>query len=160
MNSSVRNTPVSIRVAVGDDIPSIVSLERACPTAAHWSEEQYQDLFSSVESVSPRLCLIAKSASATVVGFLIARHIAPEWELENLVVSPAARRKSIGIELLLALLSQARQTNSEAVFLEVRESNSAARQLYEKAGFLQTGRRKSYYANPLEDAIVYRLILR
>ena len=43
------------------------------------------------------------------------------------------------------------------MFLEVRESNAAARTLYEKAGFEQTGRRHSYYTSPLEDAILYRL---
>jgi ribosomal-protein-alanine N-acetyltransferase len=58
-----------------------------------------------------------------------------------------------------ALLSAARETNSDSVFLEVRESNVAARSLYEKAGFEQEGRRKSYYTNPMEDAVLYRLIL-
>ena len=56
---------------------------------------------------------------------------------------------------MLALLVRTQNTNSESVFLEVRESNSAARSLYEKLGFQQTGRRKSYYANPIEDAILY-----
>jgi len=54
-----------------------------------------------------------------------------------------------------ALLVQARQTNSDAVFLEVRESNTAARRLYQKLGFEETGRRKSYYSNPVEDAVLY-----
>jgi ribosomal-protein-alanine N-acetyltransferase len=45
------------------------------------------------------------------------------------------------------------------VFLEVRESNAAARTLYENAGFEQTGRRRSYYTSPLEDAILYRRTL-
>ncbi len=94
-----------------------------------------------------------------VLGFLVAQHIAPEWELENIVVAPAARRTGLGKRLLDALLTQARETNSAAVFLEVRESNTAARTLYEKAGFEQTGRRKSYYRDPVEDAILYRRTL-
>lgn len=53
-----------------------------------------------------------------------------------------------------ALLDEARQ-NGEAVFLEVRESNMAARRLYEKLGFAETGRRRGYYANPPEDAVLY-----
>jgi hypothetical protein len=61
--------------------------------------------------------------------------------------------------ILDALLASARKTNSEAVFLEVRESNEAARLFYEKSGFIQSGRRKSYYSNPLEDAVLYRLAL-
>jgi [ribosomal protein S18]-alanine N-acetyltransferase len=91
-----------------------------------------------------------------VQGFLVARHVASEWELENIVVAPLARRKGLGQQLLDALLVAARETNSSSVFLEVRESNAAARCLYEKAAFEQTGRRKSYYTDPVEDAVLYR----
>lgn len=94
------------------------------------------------------------------LGFLVARYIAPDWELENIVVDPNARRRGLGKHLLDALLAKARETNSESVFLEVRESNGSARALYESAGFHQTGRRKSYYSGPAEDAILYRLTLR
>lgn len=94
-----------------------------------------------------------------MVGFLVAHQIAGEWELENIVVEEAEQRKGIGTGLLTGLISKARATNSEAVFLEVRASNLAARALYEAAGFRQSGLRKSYYANPLEDAVLYRLDL-
>jgi ribosomal protein S18 acetylase RimI-like enzyme len=60
---------------------------------------------------------------------------------------------------LTALLDRARETNSERVFLEVRESNQAARAFYARLGFEQSGRRKLYYANPPEDAVLYRLTL-
>jgi len=93
------------------------------------------------------------------MGFLIAHHLAPEWELENIVVAHAARHRGIGKRLLEALFDAARETNSSAVFLEVRESNTAARTLYEGSGFEQTGRRRSYYTSPSEDAILYRRVL-
>jgi len=57
------------------------------------------------------------------------------------------------------LLGQARQANSDAIFLEVRESNTGARRLYEEFGFRETGRRKAYYTNPSEDAVLYSKIL-
>ena len=95
-----------------------------------------------------------------LLGFLIARHLPPEWELENVVVAPSARQKGVGRQLLEALLTAARETNSESVFLEVRDSNTAARSLYERTGFQQHGRRKSYYSNAIEDAILYHLPLR
>lgn len=95
------------------------------------------------------------SASASL-GFLVAHHLAPEWELENIVVSSSSQRKGIGRLLLEELFLRAREADNGAVFLEVRESNAAARGFYESAGFRQTGRRKSYYINPLEDAILYR----
>lgn len=90
-----------------------------------------------------------------LAGFLVARYVPSEWELENIVVAPAIRRMGIGRQLIDTLLVQARQTNSIAVFLEVRESNTAARSLYKKLGFMETGRRKAYYSNPSEGAVLY-----
>jgi ribosomal protein S18 acetylase RimI-like enzyme len=60
---------------------------------------------------------------------------------------------------LQRLLVRAQEANSKSVFLEVRESNAGARALYEKTGFQPTGRRNSYYTDPPEDAVLYRLIL-
>ena len=159
---------MKLRAATPADIPSMVELERACPAAAHWTEKQYQQAVQPDIGDPERLVLVAEASRrvATVVeerfsgppivGFLVARHLAPEWELENIVVTANARGKGIGSQLLDALLARTREAQSEAVFLEVRESNTAARSLYEKAGFQQAGRRKSYYTNPAEDAILYR----
>jgi ribosomal-protein-alanine N-acetyltransferase len=91
-----------------------------------------------------------------MLGFLIAHRLGLEWELENIVIDPAARRKGLGAQLLRELLARAREANSGSVFCEVRESNLAARALYEKLGFAETGRRKGYYSSPTEDAILCR----
>jgi ribosomal-protein-alanine N-acetyltransferase len=153
---------VKIRKATVDDIPLMIELDRTSATSAHWTEPQYRGLLSP-----ERLVLVASNDEAphapiikeNLLGFIVALHIAPDWELENIVVLLGARRMGIGKRLLDALLASARKTNSEAVFLEVRESNEAARLFYEKSGFIQSGRRKSYYSNPLEDAVLYRLAL-
>ena len=139
-------------------------LERASPSAAHWTEQQYLQLFQNGSGVPERLVLIADSSrtassddtTSSFAGFLVARHVANEWELENIVVATTARRKGLGRQLLDTLLTTARETNSASVFLEVRESNVAARSLYEKLGFRQTGHRLAYYVNPAEGAILYR----
>ena len=155
---------MKIRAATSADIPSIMDLEVASPSAAHWSEGQYRELFQGA-SGTPRLILVAEQSaeerhasqtSTRTAGFLVARQVASEWELENIVVSPLDRRKGIGKCLLEALFTEARRAQSDSVFLEVRESNHPARSLYEKSGFQQTGRRKGYYANPAEDAVLYR----
>jgi len=150
---------VHIRPATPADIPHMMSLERQSATAGHWTEELYRKSFQP-ESAA-RLLLVAEGTDVrpankapSILGFLIAHHLAPEWELENLVVAPTARRKGMGKRLLNALLHAARETRS-SVFLEVRESNMAARVLYESAGFKQTGRRPAYYTKPAEDAILY-----
>ena len=90
-----------------------------------------------------------------LLGFLVARHVVAEWELENIAVAPSARRTGVGKCLIEALIARAQQDNSESVHLEVRESNIPARRLYGSVGFTEAGRRKSYYANPLEDAVLY-----
>jgi ribosomal-protein-alanine N-acetyltransferase len=147
-------------------------LERQCPNAAHWTDAQYRQMFQSAAGTLERLALVAEApppgdslrdttqgSGFGTLAFLVAHHLAPDWELENIVVVPEARRTGVGRRLLAALLSRARETNSDSIFLEVRESNAAARSLYEKAGFVQTGHRKAYYSQPSEDAILYRLTL-
>jgi ribosomal-protein-alanine N-acetyltransferase len=138
----------------------MIRLERQCPTTSHWTEQQYLDLLAARGGSPTRLTLVAHhDGSSALAGFLVARHSAPEWELENIVVAPAVRRMGIGKQLMNTLLVQARQTNSDAILLEVRESNTAARHLYEEVGFRETGRRKAYYTNPREDAVLYSKIL-
>jgi [ribosomal protein S18]-alanine N-acetyltransferase len=162
---------VQIRPATTADILSLMNLERQFATAGHWTEEQFRQAFQVDRP--ERLVLVAEDLPSTstrlesgenvgfaLCGFLVAQHLAPEWELENIVVAPTSRRKGVGKDLLDALLTAARETNSVSVFLEVRESNTAARSLYETSGFEQTGRRKSYYTNPGEDAILYHRTLR
>jgi ribosomal-protein-alanine N-acetyltransferase len=161
---------LSIRPATSVDLPSLLNLERQCPTAAHWSEQQYKEIFRMNESGSGRLVLVVdecaeegaverERASSRLSAFLIANQVGPEWELENIVVAPASRRKGLATRLLTALLTRARETNSELVFLEVRESNQSARALYVRLGFEESGRRKLYYSHPPEDAVLYRLAL-
>lgn len=159
----MRPDDVNIRLGTSGDVSSMIALDRECPTAAHWTEQHYRNLFAVPHGRVELLVLIAEemadapksSESPTIMGFLVAQRVDYEWELQNIVVAPSARRKGLGKRLLEGLLDQAAQTNG-AVFLELRESNTPARKLYEKAGFKLHGRRKSYYVNPSEDAVVYR----
>lgn len=146
---------ITIRVANADETLRIIDLERRCETAAHWSEKQYRDLFQAQTATVP-IALIAEGEGAhALLGFLIARYIAPEWELENIVVAPEVRGRGIGRRLMQEILARAEQTGGQSVFLEVRESNIPARRLYESLRFKEIGRRKAYYANPVEDGVLY-----
>ena len=155
-----------IRKATADDIRSMMNLAAESATAAHWTEQQYRDLISPAGKLD-RLAIVAEGSPVShpampaegLLGFLIARFQSPECELENIVVSRAAHRKGIGRQLLDALQLATRETKCEVVFLEVRESNQAARAFYESVGFELNGSRKSYYSNPSEDAMVYRLTI-
>jgi ribosomal-protein-alanine N-acetyltransferase len=148
-------TPTALRLATPDDIDAILGLERASATAAHWSREQYEALFHP--DSPPRLCLVAESSG--LQAFLVAQTAASEWELENIVVASAARRCGLATQLVHGLLEKARRRGAEAVLLEVRASNAAARALYQGCGFVEQGLRPRYYRDPEEDAVICRLNL-
>jgi ribosomal-protein-alanine acetyltransferase len=133
----------------------MMALEKHAATAAHWSMEQYEAAFSGEAS---RVVLVVEEEAA-VQGFIAGRESEREWEIENIAVAGSARRRGLGTRLLGEFLDLARDRKAEAAFLEVRESNLAARNLYEKWAFVENGRRKHYYREPEEDAIVYRLDL-
>lgn len=133
------------------DCGEVAGLEALCfPTA--WKEEQYRVL---VEKGRCKLFgarrqgrLLAYIALGTAPGL-------PDMEIYNIAVDPSERRKGLGKKLLELSLEAARLTSIERILLEVRESNTAARALYEGAGFVSHGRRKSYYSAPPEDAVLY-----
>jgi len=132
-----------------------MALEQQSATAAHWGPEQYRQL---VSASSPTSALVIEDTSKqSVQGFLVTRSIGRDWEIENMVIGERSRRRGLGTHLLEEFLQHARQRGAAAVFLEVRESNLAARALYEKLNFKEIGRRKSYYRDPEEAAILFRL---
>ena len=69
---------------------------------------------------------------------------------------PFVRRQGIAEGLILALIADLKARESHCLTLEVRDSNASARALYEKLGFSEIGRRKNYYCNPKEDALILR----
>jgi len=162
---------LNVRLATAADIPAMIDMERQCETAAHWTEGQYLSALPACgAALTSRLVLIVDEEEqalvgacsrrkSTLAGFLVARHQGPEWELENVVVAAASRRKGLGTRLLEEFLGRAQAAGSEYVFLEVRGSNQSARAFYERWGFEETGRRKGYYTRPAEDAVLYRRIL-
>jgi [ribosomal protein S18]-alanine N-acetyltransferase len=161
---------VIIRDATIDDIPALIAIERQCDSAAHWSESQYHRLFDTEPSrFLSRLVLLVEEKEGGMqrhplskpgtAGFLVARKIDCEWELENVAIAPGVRRRGLATILLQELSQRAREANGQVLFLEVRESNRAARSFYEKFGFNQAGRRKNYYDKPVEDAMLYRRTL-
>lgn len=144
---------MNIRLVSTTDIPHLIALERHAATAAHWTQGDYERIFAA--DAPERLALVLEEAE--VVAFIVARGVGDEWEIENVAVAGPARRRGLGTRLLGELLKQLRGRGVSSVFLEVRESNSAARMLYEKWAFVESGRRAAYYREPAEDAIQYRL---
>jgi len=147
---------LSIRPAESTDLLAMLAIEKHAATAAHWSIEQYEALFRASGQIALIVQEETQQEKAQVQGFIIARAIGVEWEIENIALAGPARRRGLGTRLLGEFLDLARAQGAEAVFLEVRESNRAARALYEKWSFMRSGRRQKYYKDPEEDAILYR----
>ena len=169
-----------IRPATPADIAAMMALEKLSATAAHWSIAQYKEIFETAVSIRVPVSSVAggrrdvcRTAGETpalrlawvvedqsgVQGFAVARVLVREWELENIVVAEEAQRRGLGTRLLGELVSLARSQGAQSIFLEVRESNRAARALYLKCAFVENGYRESYYQSPLETAILYKLDL-
>ena len=147
-----------IRKATPEDIAIIRKLEQESKTAAHWGEREYDALFAA-EAPRRMVLVAAEEASGKIMGLVIARCADDEWEIENVVVAGEQRRRGVGSALVHELVQEARRSGAAAVLLEVRESNAAARRLYEKAGFNAVGRRPGYYRKPPEDALLLKICI-
>jgi len=143
-----------VRAATLADLPALLALERGAPTAAHWGEGEYRGLLT--EDTGHVTLVIEEDY---VHGFIVSRDLGPEWEIENIVVAGVVQRQGLGERLVAELLALACSRGAKAMFLEVRESNGPARALYSKMGFLESGRRRSYYRAPEEDALLYKKIV-
>ena len=92
----------------------------------------------------------------SLAGFACLMWYGDEGEILNIAVRTSARRNGIGQRLMDAMLTEGAADGVRDFYLEVRESNAAARHLYEKNGFEALGIRKRYYTNPVENAVVMR----
>ena len=101
--------------------------------------------------------LIGVYIEQRLCGYAMLQQIADEWHLHNIAVNPALQGQGIGRFLLQEVKQQAQQLSLSIILLEVRESNSAARHLYQKLGFIEDGIRPKYYGVPggeREDAVM------
>lgn len=132
-----------------EDLPAIERIEQR----AHmypWSNRVFRDCISS------GYFLDGAFEGADLLGFSVVMPILNEWHVLNLCVDPPKQRRGIGRSLLTFILEQARQSEIQSVWLEVREHNAPARALYAAQGFTQVGLRKGYYPakQGREDALV------
>ncbi len=144
---------IRVRPGVAADLPRLNEITRRSATAAQWTQEQYEKLFAP-EIAGGRVVLVIEE-ERQVKGFIVGRPVDREWEIENIAVCGPARRRGLGSRLLGEFLNLVHERGGRQVFLEVRESNQAARKLYEKWAFVETGRRKAYYQDPAEDALIF-----
>jgi ribosomal-protein-alanine N-acetyltransferase len=149
---------VHIRPAVEADLAAMVAIERAS-----FSDPWTASAIASTLRYDHMRVLVAEErgelggdGAGRPLGYVVAMIAGPEAEIADLAVAPAARRRGIGRALIDRLLAGLATEGVLAVFLEVRESNRAARALYESRAFHGIGRRRGYYRLPPEDALILK----
>lgn len=134
------------------DLAEVTALEREC-----YPDPWPQSAFATLPDHPHVHFLVAREApGGRIVGYSVAWFVADEGELANLAVAAGFRGRGFGTALLEAVLRDAAGQGVTAVYLEVRESNVAARKLYESRDFVEVGRRREYYRTPVEDALILR----
>ena len=137
--------PYTIRPATETELDDVLAIERAVFTDP-WSRASF---WLSLDDVF----LVAVDGPG-VIGYVVARPAADTGEILNLAVRSDARRRRVGQTLVDTVIGVLAARGIKTVFLEVRASNDAARQLYERMSFTEIGRRAAYYRTPVEDALV------
>lgn len=142
---------MEIRRSVPQDAKAIASAEKLI-FSDPWSEE---DILSTISTVGS-MCYTALDGGE-VAAYIIGRQITPEGEIYRIATLPHKRRRGIAYRLLDYAVKCERGLGLESLFLEVREKNLPARNLYRSYGFREIGSRKNYYKNPDDNAIVMLL---
>jgi ribosomal-protein-alanine N-acetyltransferase len=143
-------TPVAYRALQPHDLAGVTALERRI-FSTPWDETA----FGTFLRPGPAFARVAVAGDA-IVGYALGWCAPPEAELMNLAVDERWRNRGIGSALLAWTLEACAGRGAREVYLEVRLSNWPAQRLYERHGFEPYGRRRNYYANPREDALVLR----
>jgi ribosomal-protein-alanine N-acetyltransferase len=148
---------VQIRRMTAADLGRVLEIAAGLAESPHWPESAYLDALNP-ESTPRRIAVVA-AGSDEIEGFTVASLLPPQAELESIAVAAGSQRRGVGRMLLDGLLSELRTAGVIEITLEVRASNDAALAFYRRAGFVETGTRRAYYADPVEDALLMRLDL-
>ena len=146
-----------IRPMAESDLDRVMAIASSLATAPRWTRAAYE--YAMAGGNGPRRIALLAEHCGEVIGFVAARVVATVAEIETIAVDGKAQGLGFGSSLLLAAQDELRLAGVEEVELEVRASNGAALRVYERAGYREIGRRRGYYRDPDEDALVLRLAL-
>lgn len=141
-----------IRKMTLEDVPAVIDLDQKS-FSLPWPERSFR--FELTDNPASR-CWVAE-LDGRIVGMLVAWLMVDEVHIATLAIDPDFRRQGIAKSLLSHALRRLIEEGARSSFLEVRESNLAAREMYRKLGYQQTGRRRRYYRDNDEDAILMTL---
>ena len=139
---------IVIEIMKDDDIANIVEVETKS-FEIPWSKESFENELKNKLA----LYLVAK-VDEKAVGYIVVWKIFDEGHITNVAVHPDFRGQGLARALISELLSLCRKDGIVSFTLEVRESNIVAQKLYKSFGFVESGKRKGYYSDNNEDAII------
>jgi ribosomal-protein-alanine N-acetyltransferase len=144
------------------DLLEVVEIEEASGLS-RWGWDAYHAELAQKDGVVMFVARAKESEAidggARIKGFIASRLIADELHVNNVAVRDEYRRQGIGSALLKAVLLEGGRIGARGAFLEVRAGNGPAQALYERCGFTITGRRRNYYSQPTEDALIMSLMI-
>ncbi len=132
----------------GGDVTAVTAIEEN--VFSSWNEQQVASELQRKFGVA----LVAVVSGGAVQAWCCGMQAGSDAELLKITVHPEMQRLGIGLALLQEFCLFFEKKKTEQIFLEVRSRNYSALQLYKKQGFLETGRRKNYYSDPVDDAVV------
>ena len=135
-----------------EDLHDVLAIEK-CSFLSPWSQRLFEEALASPISIN----LVVKKGKS-LIGYFIMYNIEDEVHILNVAVHPDYRGKGYGTKLLHHVLTTFHKERTMEFFLEVRESNTAAIHLYRKFGFEIIGKRRRYYSETNEDALVMSLL--
>ena len=131
-------------------VAQIAQLEKLCFNDP-WSEK------SIASELDNRLSLwLVALENNQVIGYVGSQTVLGETDMMNIAVHPDHRKQGVGSALIVGLIGALEKRGSHSLMLEVRSSNATALSVYYKLGFNEVGRRRNYYRNPKEDALILR----
>jgi len=142
----------AVRKMTIDDVPAVVELDQIS-FSLPWPERSFR--FELTDNPASR-CWVAE-VDGKIVGMIVVWLLVDEAHIATIATHPYFRRKGIGKWLLSHALLHLMDEGARSSFLEVRESNLAAQDMYRKFGYEVTGRRRRYYKDNDEDAILMNL---
>jgi [ribosomal protein S18]-alanine N-acetyltransferase len=150
---------IRLRKMNDGDLEWVLRLDRETEAAPHWPQETYWTFLEAGEpgDALRRFALVAEAddeRAGVALGRLLLDGVENVCELEWIAVEAGMRRRGIGRALMEGVEAWSRDHGGHRLMLEVRAGNDTAQRLYGSSGWMEAGRRRSYYKDPVEDAVL------